>query len=211
MKRDNEVSLLTAELVLNSAQKISKGISFAGRHSSKKGNEFNYVENLEKFGLDNVNPSEENLTGVNGSFLSFTLLRHLKIRDLKRQVGHFFSFSLIKIFPASYDRVCRVCIWRLLVFWITFVRLNEQLPFTTVAYRQKQIHCKDRRMPIWLIFWLYCMWSWTFKISFLKSSKSYQRNGKRQKLGIPFLHAQYTKRFSVIEKFFFWIFRLELN
>jgi hypothetical protein len=74
----------------NSIAKVPKGLSFGGRHLGKKTNEFNYMENLQKYGLDDSNTSDQNLTGVQGSYLSFLLLRHLRIRDLKRQV-HFLS------------------------------------------------------------------------------------------------------------------------
>ena len=48
-------------------------------------NDFNFIENLQKLGLeDRGTSSEQNLTNVQGSYLSFLLLRHLKIRDLKR-------------------------------------------------------------------------------------------------------------------------------
>lgn len=63
-----------------------KSISFGGKINGKKSNDFNYLENLQKYGLDDSSPNDQNLTGVQGSYLSFLLLRHLKIRDLKRQV-----------------------------------------------------------------------------------------------------------------------------
>ena len=63
----------------------AKPVTFRSK-SNKKMNEFNYVENLQKLGLeDRGTSSEQNLTNVQGSYLSFLLLRHLKIRDLKRQ------------------------------------------------------------------------------------------------------------------------------
>jgi hypothetical protein len=62
-----------------------KPITFRSK-SNKKMNDFNYVENLQKLGLeDRGSSSEQNLSNVQGSYLSFLLLRHLKIRDLKRQ------------------------------------------------------------------------------------------------------------------------------
>jgi hypothetical protein len=62
-----------------------KPITFRSK-SNKKMNDFNYVENLQKLGLeDRGSTTEQNLSNVQGSYLSFLLLRHLKIRDLKRQ------------------------------------------------------------------------------------------------------------------------------
>ena len=61
-------------------------MTFGGRNLGKKTNEFNYLENLQKRGLDDSNGNEQSLAGVQGSYLSFLILRHLKIRDLKRQV-----------------------------------------------------------------------------------------------------------------------------
>jgi hypothetical protein len=62
-----------------------KPVSFRSK-TSKKADDFNFVENLQKLGLDDSKSNEQNLTNVQGSYLSFLLLRHLRIRDLKRQV-----------------------------------------------------------------------------------------------------------------------------
>ncbi len=64
---------------------ISKPISFRSK-SNKKTDDFNFVENLQKLGLDDSKTNDQNLSNVQGSYLSFLLLRHLRIRDLKRQV-----------------------------------------------------------------------------------------------------------------------------
>ena len=61
-----------------------KPITFRSK-THKKLNDFNFVENLQKLGLeDRGTSSEQNLTNVQGSYLSFLLLRHLRIRDQKR-------------------------------------------------------------------------------------------------------------------------------
>jgi hypothetical protein len=44
------------------------------------------LESSQKRGLDDSNGNEQNLSGVQGSYLSFLILRHLRIRDLKRKV-----------------------------------------------------------------------------------------------------------------------------
>ena len=62
-----------------------KTVSFRAK-SNKKEDDFNFTENLQKLGLDDSKSSGQNLTNVQGSYLSYLLLRHLRIRDLKRQV-----------------------------------------------------------------------------------------------------------------------------
>lgn len=73
------------ESLSNTNPQVSKPISFRSK-SNKKLDDFNFVENLQKLGLDDSRANEQNLTNVQGSYLSFLLLRHLRIRDLKRQV-----------------------------------------------------------------------------------------------------------------------------
>ncbi len=68
-------------------------ISFRAKPVSKKQDDFNFVENLQKLGLDDAKVSETNLTNVQGSYLAYLLLRHLKIRDLKRK-----ALSLLNYF-----------------------------------------------------------------------------------------------------------------
>lgn len=70
----------------NSIVKAPKAMTFGTRNIGKKTNEFNYLESSQKRGLDDSNGNEQNLTGVQGSYLSFLILRHLRIRDLKRKV-----------------------------------------------------------------------------------------------------------------------------
>jgi hypothetical protein len=60
-------------------------ISFRAKPMSKKLDDFNFIENLQKLGLDDSKTSDTNLTNVQGTYLAFLLLRHLRIRDLKRQ------------------------------------------------------------------------------------------------------------------------------
>ena len=82
----------------SSTVSVSRPISFKSK-SSKKHDEFNFIENLQKLGLDDSKSSEQNLTNVQGSYISFLLLRHLRIRDLKRQVGfRFFYLRNLKMF-----------------------------------------------------------------------------------------------------------------
>ena len=76
----------------NSAVKAPKSMTFGNRNIGKKTNEFNYLESSQKRGLDDSNGNEQNLTGVQGSYLSFLILRHLRIRDLKRKVSFKNSF-----------------------------------------------------------------------------------------------------------------------
>jgi hypothetical protein len=61
----------------------SKPASFKSK-TNKKIDDYNFIENLQKLGLDDNKTSNQNLTNVQGSYLSFLLLRHLRIRDLKR-------------------------------------------------------------------------------------------------------------------------------
>ena len=68
-------------------------ISFRAKPVSKKQDDFNFVENLQKLGLDDTKTNETNLANVQGSYLAFLLLRHLRIRDLKRQ-----ALSLLNYF-----------------------------------------------------------------------------------------------------------------
>ncbi len=68
----------------SSESQIARPVSFRSK-SSKRADDFNFVENLQKLGLDDSRTNEQNLTNVQGSYLSFLLLRHLRIRDLKRQ------------------------------------------------------------------------------------------------------------------------------
>lgn len=68
-------------------------ISFRAKPVSKKQDDFNFVENLQKLGLDDSKQSDTNLTNVQGSYLAFLLLRHLRIRDLKRK-----ALSLLNYF-----------------------------------------------------------------------------------------------------------------
>ena len=87
--REGEEILLSVQLNnASSPSKITKSLSFGSKSTLKKTNEFNFMENLQKYGLDDSNPTDQNLTGIQGSYLSFLLLRHLRIRDLKRQVQY---------------------------------------------------------------------------------------------------------------------------
>jgi|688.fasta_scaffold1513127_1 hypothetical protein len=70
----------------SSVTKAPKSMTFGTRNIGKKTNEFNYLESSQKRGLDDSNGNEQNLSGVQGSYLSFLILRHLRIRDLKRKV-----------------------------------------------------------------------------------------------------------------------------
>lgn len=65
---------------------IPKPISFRSR-SNRKLDEFNFTENLQKLGLDDSKTNDQHLNNVQGSYLSFLMLRHLRIRDLKRKVS----------------------------------------------------------------------------------------------------------------------------
>ena len=56
--------------------------------------EFNFVENLQKLGLDDNKNDEQNLSNIQGSYVSFLLLRHLRIRDLKRQAIGLLNYLL---------------------------------------------------------------------------------------------------------------------
>lgn len=69
----------------SSSSSANRGISFRSR-SNRNQDEFNFTENLQKLGLDDSNSSDQNLSNVQGSYLSFLMLRHLRIRDLKRVV-----------------------------------------------------------------------------------------------------------------------------
>ncbi len=71
---------------------LNNTISFRSKTASKKIDEFNFTENLQKLGLDDSKTSSHNLTNVQGSYLSYLLLRHLKIRDLKRQALGFLNY-----------------------------------------------------------------------------------------------------------------------
>ena len=70
----------------NGTNDASKTINFRSKTASKKIDDFNFTENLQKLGLDDSKTSSHNLTNVQGSYLSYLLLRHIRIRDLKRQV-----------------------------------------------------------------------------------------------------------------------------
>ncbi len=70
----------------------TKTISFRSKTASKKIDDFNFTENLQKLGLDDSKTSSHNLTNVQGSYLSYLLLRHLKIRDLKRQALSYLNY-----------------------------------------------------------------------------------------------------------------------
>lgn len=65
----------------------AKAITFRNK-SNKKLDDFNFTENLQKLGLDDSKTSSHNLTNVQGSYLAYLNLRHLRIRDLKRQVKY---------------------------------------------------------------------------------------------------------------------------
>ncbi len=173
---------------------MSKGISLAGRPSSKKTNEFNYVENLEKFGLDNVNPSEENLTGVNGSFLSFTLLRHLKIRDLKRQVGEFRRSLSLEVWKISFNYFYFLGSWcsQLLSFdWTNF----DDLRWWSFG----QARCYSETNVIFAFFKQCGLFfkKFFFLLFGFKFTKSYERNGKWKEFRLPLVYAQHAERFQV--------------
>ncbi|CAF0884068.1 unnamed protein product [Brachionus calyciflorus] len=75
----------------NNESQVAKPISFRSK-TNKKQDEFNFIENLQKLGLDDSKTNDQNLSNVQGSYLSFLLLRHLRIRDLKRQALGFLNF-----------------------------------------------------------------------------------------------------------------------
>lgn len=83
----DELTLRTDSTSMSSSSqnKSFKAISFRPR-GNRNMDDFNYTENLQKYGLDDSNTSDQNLSNVQGSYLSFLLLRHLRIRDLKRMV-----------------------------------------------------------------------------------------------------------------------------
>jgi hypothetical protein len=74
------------------ADEASKTITFRNKTISKKIDDFNFTENLQKLGLDDSKSSNHNLTNVQGSYLSYLMLRHLRIRDLKRQALSFLNY-----------------------------------------------------------------------------------------------------------------------
>ncbi|RNA10543.1 transmembrane protein -like, partial [Brachionus plicatilis] len=75
----------------SSAVQAPRPISFRSK-SNRKQDEFSFTENLQKLGLDDSKTNNQNLSNVQGSYLSFLLLRHLRIRDLKRQALGFLNF-----------------------------------------------------------------------------------------------------------------------
>jgi hypothetical protein len=77
-----------SEYTFDSEANQSKNNTFRFK-ANKKIDDFNFTENLQKLGLDDSKSSSQNLTNVQGSYLSYLLLRHLRIRDLKRQVYFF--------------------------------------------------------------------------------------------------------------------------
>ncbi len=81
-----------------------KLVSFRSKINNKKLDEFNFVENLQKLGLDDNKNDEQNLSNIQGSYVSYLLLRHLRIRDLKRQaVGLLNYFRSIEKTITIYD------------------------------------------------------------------------------------------------------------
>lgn len=70
----------------------SKTITFRNKTINKKIDDFNFTENLQKLGLDDSKSSNHTLANVQGSYLSYLLLRHLRIRDLKRQALSFLNY-----------------------------------------------------------------------------------------------------------------------
>lgn len=87
----NEIPTDNLDLLNNTQSQVAKPISFRSK-SFKKQDEFNFIENLQKLGLDDSKTNDQNLSNVQGSYLSFLLLRHLRIRDLKRQALGFLNF-----------------------------------------------------------------------------------------------------------------------
>jgi hypothetical protein len=81
-EKKNENSLETLVDPDASSKNHKRTVSFRG---TNKVDEFNYTENLQKLGLEDNKTSEQNASNVQGSYLSFLLLRHLQIRDLKRK------------------------------------------------------------------------------------------------------------------------------
>ena len=75
----------------NNAVQAPRPISFRSK-TNRKLDEFSFTENLQKLGLDDSKSSSQNLSNVQGSYLSFLLLRHLRLRDLKRQALGFLNF-----------------------------------------------------------------------------------------------------------------------
>lgn len=75
----------------NNAVQAPRPVSFRSK-TNRKQDEFSFTENLQKLGLDDSKSSSQNLSNVQGSYLSFLLLRHLRIRDLKRQALGFLNF-----------------------------------------------------------------------------------------------------------------------
>jgi hypothetical protein len=72
--------------MIHGAQLNLKPISFRSK-SNRKADEFNLTESLQKLGLDDDANEEQNLANIQGSYLSYMLLRHLRLRDLKIQVS----------------------------------------------------------------------------------------------------------------------------
>lgn len=100
-KESNKISNDLIDETNSSA--VAKPISFRSK-TVKRMDDFNFVENLQKLGLDDSKTNEQNLTNVQGSYLSFLLLRHLRIRDLKRQaLGVLNYFRSIERTVTIYD------------------------------------------------------------------------------------------------------------
>lgn len=98
----NEKPIENYDVTSNVVQ-APRPISFRSK-SNRKQDEFSFTENLQKLGLDDSKTSSQNLSNVQGSYLSFLLLRHLRIRDLKRQaLGYLNFFRSIEKTLTIYD------------------------------------------------------------------------------------------------------------
>jgi len=73
------------------------------KSTDKKNSEFDISEAVQRLGLEEDDSNKNHSFSGNGALLSMMLLRHLKIKDLRRSVSFVFWISPFFFLPKFFD------------------------------------------------------------------------------------------------------------